>query len=78
MGGPFKSDTVRAALAADPTISDEALIQHVNEVHGEDPKNVQTVPRTRRRIEDKRKKKASLDGPPDTRERPVRGGRGAR
>ncbi|MBT2492357.1 hypothetical protein J7E96_28375 [Streptomyces sp. ISL-96] len=57
VGGPFKSDTIRAALAADPQISDEALIQRVNEVHGEDEKNVQTVPRTRRRIEDKLKKK---------------------
>ncbi|WP_189714872.1 hypothetical protein [Streptomyces chryseus] len=59
VGGPFKSDTIRAALAANPSISDEALIQRVNEVHGDDPKNVQTVPRTRRRIEDKLKKKAS-------------------
>ncbi|WP_189718720.1 hypothetical protein [Streptomyces chryseus] len=59
VGGPFKSDTIRAALAANPSISDEALIQRVNEVHGEDPKNLDTVPRTRRRIEDKLKKKAS-------------------
>ncbi|MEU0275514.1 hypothetical protein [Streptomyces sp. NPDC006307] len=59
VGGLTKAATIRAALAANPQISDEALIQRVNQVHGEDEKNVQTVPRTRRRIEDKHKKKAS-------------------
>ncbi|MFB8402151.1 hypothetical protein [Streptomyces sp. NPDC055912] len=60
VGGPFKSDTIRAALGQDPNITDEALIQLVDDVHGEDPKNADTVPRTRRRIEAKKnKKKAS-------------------
>ncbi|MEU9033806.1 hypothetical protein AB0D45_02660 [Streptomyces sp. NPDC048352] len=59
VGAPTKSDTIRAALAANSSISDAALIQRVNEVHGEDSKNLDTVPRTRRRIEDKLKKKAS-------------------
>ncbi|MEW2631624.1 hypothetical protein AB0903_08185 [Streptomyces sp. NPDC048389] len=60
VGGPFKSDTIAAALAANPQISDEDLIRLVDASHGVDPKNVQTVPRTRRRIEDRlRKKKAS-------------------
>ncbi|MCY0957692.1 hypothetical protein [Streptomyces sp. H27-H5] len=60
VGGPFKSDTIRAALAAQPDITDEALIQLVVAAHGEDPANKTTVPRTRRRIEAKlRDKKAS-------------------
>ncbi|MGW6416321.1 hypothetical protein [Streptomyces sp. NPDC055055] len=56
VGGPFKSDTIRAALVQDPNITDEALIQLVDDVHGEDPKNADTVRRTRRRIEAKKKK----------------------
>ncbi|WP_327415445.1 hypothetical protein [Streptomyces sp. NBC_01233] len=60
VGGPFKSDTIRAALAQDPDITDEALIKLVDDTHGQDDANKTTVPRTRRRIEAKlRKKQAS-------------------
>ncbi|AXE76038.1 hypothetical protein C5746_02600 [Streptomyces atratus] len=59
VGGPFKSDTIRAALAENPAITDDALIARVNAAHGEDPKNSDSVPRLRRRIESKAKKKAS-------------------
>ncbi|MGW1353029.1 hypothetical protein ACWCQE_27740 [Streptomyces sp. NPDC002409] len=57
VGGPFKSDTIRAALAENPTITDGDLIALVNRKHGEDRKNDSSVPRLRRRIETKTKKK---------------------
>lgn len=57
VGGPFKSDTIRAALGVNPAISDEDLIAQVNGTHGYDPKNADSVPRLRRRIESKAKKK---------------------
>lgn len=58
VGGPFKSDTIRAAIAENPAISDESLIAEVNAAHGFDSKNADSVPRLRRRIESKAKKKA--------------------
>ncbi|MFG2404224.1 hypothetical protein ACGFR8_07770 [Streptomyces brevispora] len=58
VGGPFKSDTIRAEITANPAITTEELIARVTEVHGdEDGKNAASVPRTRRRIEQKAKKK---------------------
>ncbi|MFE3378766.1 hypothetical protein [Streptomyces anulatus] len=57
VGGPYKSDTIRAALISDPTVTDAALIELVEAEHGADPANKRTVPRTRRRIEAKLKQK---------------------
>ncbi|MFC8463391.1 hypothetical protein [Streptomyces sp. NPDC057250] len=57
VGGPFKSDTIRAAIDQKPGISNRALVRLVEKVHGKDPATKTTVTRTRRRIEAKRKSK---------------------
>lgn len=63
VGAPSIAGTIRAALVAKPRISDEDLIAHVAQVHGPSDKYEETVPRTRRRIENPkpkpRKRKAS-------------------
>ncbi|MFE4329670.1 hypothetical protein ACFRQM_09460 [Streptomyces sp. NPDC056831] len=59
VGELTKTGTIRAALVENSAITDDALIAWVTEVHGKDPKNSVSVPRLRRRIESKAKKKAS-------------------
>ncbi|MEU7092969.1 hypothetical protein [Kitasatospora aureofaciens] len=57
VGGPSVAATIRKALAANPNISDEDLIAHVTDVHGPSRTYAETVPRTRRRIENPTPKK---------------------